>query len=196
VSSSSSADCAGVTALNNAGGPALKAWSNVRGVYAIGDPAGYFEGDVQVTGDIVLINSPASGDVAEDFDVEDEPESSEPGTVLVIDVDGRLSASSQPYDTRVAGVVSGAGQLRPALVLQRIYSTTPRCPVALVGKAYCKVDAGCGPISAGDLLTTSATVGHAMRVSDLPRATGSILGKALAPFAHGRGVIPILVGLR
>jgi hypothetical protein len=36
-----------------------------------------------------------------------------------------------------------------------------------VGKVYCKVDADAGPIAVGDLLTSSNTVGHAMRVSDL-----------------------------
>jgi hypothetical protein len=172
------------------------AWSNGTGVYAQGNPAGYFQGDVQVTGDLILINSPASGDVAEDFDLDDDPAHAEPGTVLVINSTGRLCTSDDPYDTRVAGVVSGAGELKPALVLQRIQSPERRSPIALVGKAFCKVDASFGNVAAGDLLTTSPTRGHAMKVGDRSRALGAILGKALASLESGRGLIPILVGLR
>jgi hypothetical protein len=195
---------AGVSAINtttqNVGqvpaGYALWAYSENTGVFAQGTPAGYFVGDVQVTGDLVLINSPASGDVAEDFDVGEDPAHAEPGTVLIIDSDGRLGASSEPYDTRVAGVISGAGSLRPAVVLQRIPSATPRSPVALLGKVFCKVDAAFGSIVAGDLLTTSTTIGHAMKVADRSKAIGAILGKALGPWEKGRGLIPILVSVR
>ena len=36
-------------------------------------------------------------------------------------------------------------------------------PLALVGKVYCKVNAQYAPVEVGDLLTTSPTLGHAMR---------------------------------
>ena len=39
------------------------------------------------------------------------------GTVLVISNDGKLQTSSRPYDNRVAGVVSGAGDFKPGIVL-------------------------------------------------------------------------------
>jgi hypothetical protein len=148
-----------------------------------------------VTGDVILIN-PSASDIAEDFDVDDEQINLEPGTVLVINADGRLCASRLPYDTRVAGVVSGAGNLKPGLVLQRVSSGMPRSPVALLGKAFCKVDTGFGSIVAGDLLTTSATPGHAMKVYDKSLALGAIIGKALASFDAGLGLIPIMVSLR
>jgi hypothetical protein len=125
----------------------LWASSNATGVFARGNPAGYFSGDVQVTGDLVLVN-PASGDVAEDFDLEDAPQHSEPGTVLIISSDGKLCSSFEMYDARVAGVVSGAGELRPALVLQRIKAAGRRSPIALIGKVFCKVDADFGSIVA------------------------------------------------
>jgi hypothetical protein len=155
---SSSPQHAGVSAVNTAAatgqvpsGFGVWASSNNTGVFARGIPAGYFAGDVLVTGDIVLVNQ--SGDVAEDFDVEAEPLNLDPGTVLVINEKGTLSASDAPYDTRVAGVVAGAGSLKPAVVLQRVPSCTPRAPIALVGKAFCKVDASFGEIVAGDLQT-------------------------------------------
>jgi hypothetical protein len=176
--------------------PGIWASSNATGIYARGNPAAYFQGDVQVTGDLILINSPASGDLAEDFDVDEDPADSEPGSVLVIAPTGRLCACADPYDTRVAGVVSGAGEFRPAVVLQRIANVRARAPVALIGKTYCKADGSFGSITAGDLLTTSPTRGHAMKVSDRSRALGAILGKALGPLESQRGLIPILVSLR
>ncbi len=108
-----------VSANNDGGGAAL---------VATGKPAGFFYGDVFVTGDVILVNSPNSGDVAEDFDLEDDSLNTEPGTVLVINSNGKLAASSEAYDTRVAGVVSGAGEFKPALVLQRIVSETQALP--------------------------------------------------------------------
>lgn len=54
-------------------------------------------------GDITLNNA----DCAEDFDIL-ESEQIEPGTVMVIEQEGKLRQSSIPYDKRVAGVISGA----------------------------------------------------------------------------------------
>jgi hypothetical protein len=166
--------------------------SNNTAIYGQGKPAGYFNGDVQVTGDLILVG----GDMAEDFDLEDDPSNAEAGTVLVIHPSGKLSACAEPYDTRVAGVVSGAGDLRPAIILQRLHDRPGRSPVALVGKALCKVDAAFGEVRAGDLLTTSATPGHAMKVTDRSQALGAVLGKALGSIAAGRGFVPVLVSLR
>lgn len=202
LAATSAPDHAAVAAHNNApkgvrtpSAFGLWASSNNTAIYGQGNPAGYFNGDVQVTGDVILLN-PASADIAEDFDVDDDPASAEPGTVLVIAPDGLLAACTEPYDTRVAGVVSGAGNLKPAIVLQHLRQRPDRSPLALVGKVLCKVDATAGPVAAGDLLTTSAIAGHAMKVTDRGGAVGAILGKALRPLDAGRGLIPILVSLR
>jgi hypothetical protein len=116
--------------------------------------------------------------------------------VVVIGTMGRMCVSAVPYDTRVAGVVSGAGGLTPAVVLPRVESRCPRLPIALVGTAFCKVDASAGRIQPGDLLTTSSTPGHAMKVLDHARAAGAILGKALQALRDGDGLIQILVSPR
>jgi hypothetical protein len=71
-----------------------------------------------------------------------------------------------------------------------------RTTIALVGKVYCKVDAGESPIEVGDLLTTSATPGCAMKASDPSKAFGAVIGKALAPLSSGQSMIPILVALQ
>ena len=104
--------------------------------------------------------------------------------------------SNQAYDRRVAGVVSGAGNYKPAVILDRHATKTPRRPLALMGKVYCRVDASESPIAIGDLLTTSATPGHAMKAENPALAFGAVIGKALRPLASGRGLVPILVALQ
>jgi len=142
------------------------------------------------SGDILL----SGGDCAEEFRVACRADAT-PGTVMVIGPDGDLMPSSDPYDTRVAGVISGAGPFRPGIILDRNGPSDNRSPVALAGKVTCKVDARWAAIRVGDLLTTSPTPGHAMRANDPQRAFGAVLGKALAPLDGGLGAIPILVVL-
>ena len=86
--------------------------------------------------------------------------------VMVLSEGGALQPSMGAYDKRVAGVISGAAGCHPGVILGRREATKSRMPLALVGRALCKADAVFGPISVGDLLTTSPTPGHAMRASD------------------------------
>jgi hypothetical protein len=166
------------------------------GIFGQGSPAGQFNGNVEVTGtlnvgvDIRLVN----GDCAEEFDVELGP--IEPGTVVVLSDGGRLLPSADAYDKRVAGVVSGAGGYRPGLTLDAQDAATERVPVALMGKVYCRVDAESAPIQTGDMLTTATTPGHAMKATDITRAFGAVIGKALGSLTTGKGLIPILVTLQ
>jgi hypothetical protein len=146
---------------------------------------------VEVTGDIRLANA----DCAEDFDIADTA-LVEPGTVMVLRDEECLCQSRQAYDKSVAGVISGAGDYKAGIVLDKRQTQNNRQPLALLGKVFCKVDASYGPIEVGDLLTTSETPGHAMKVADPLKAFGSIIGKALRPFNEGQGLIPILVALQ
>jgi hypothetical protein len=150
-----------------------------------------FTGSLNVGGDITM---PAS-DFAEDFQVA-AGDAVEPGTVMALDENGVLRPSNKSYDRKVAGVISGAGDFRPGLILDRQSSSEGRLPLALVGKVCCKVDAAYGPIEVGDLLTTSPTRGHAMKASDPAQAFGAVIGKALRPLESGCGLIPILVALQ
>jgi hypothetical protein len=148
-------------------------------------------GTITASGDIILTQA----DCSEDFDV--EAEQVEPGSVMVIYNERSLKESDSAYDSRVAGVVSGAGDYRPALILDRQpASNASRAPIALSGKVFCKVDADYSPIDVGDLLVTSPTRGHAMKATNYTRAFGAVLGKALRGFENGRGLIPILVSLQ
>jgi hypothetical protein len=143
------------------------------------------------SGDIILSNA----DCAEDFEVAPSG-CAAPGTVMVLSEDGGVAPSRSPYDRKVAGVVSGAGSLRPGIVLGRQSGARNRCPLALVGRVFCQADASSGPIALGDMLTTSSTPGHAMRAADPIRAFGAVLGKALGGLHSGRGLIPVLVALQ
>lgn len=138
-------------------------------------------------------------DIAEPFDIpaEDRPA---PGMIVVIDEHrpGGLRVATDAYDRKVAGIISGAGGVRPGLILQQDGSiATGAHPVALSGRVYCYVDADAGgPVRPGDLLTTASTPGHAMKVKDYERAQGSVLGKAMSSLAEGRGLVLVLVNLQ
>ena len=143
------------------------------------------------SGDIVLRNA----DCAEEFDVV-LAEGVMPGAVLVIGEDGRLVLSQKANDCRAAGIVAGAGDLRPGIVLGREPGRDDRMPVALMGRVNCMVDAESAPVAVGDLLTTADRPGHAMKVTDPMQAFGAVIGKALAPLDAGTGLIPVLVTLQ
>lgn len=165
---------------------------NGAGVFGKGGRlAGFFEGDVEVTGDIRLTNA----DCAEDFDISGA-DKIEPGTVMVLGNEGALFQSQKAFDKCVAGVISGAGDFKPGIVLDKRQTQGNRQPVALMGKVFCKVDAQFGAIEVGDLLTTSPTPGHAMKTSDPLKAFGAVIGKALRPLTEGQGLIPILIALQ
>jgi hypothetical protein len=175
-------DKAGVAGVNEHG----------IGVYGRGRLAGFFDGLVRVTKDIELVGG---ADCAEDFDI-DGCDLVEPGTVMVVGENGALSPCQSAYDKRVAGVVSGAGDFKPAIVLDKQTTAINRQPIALLGKAYCKADASYGSIGVGDLLTSSPTQGYAMKAVDGLKAHGTIIGKALKPLDEGQDFIPILIALQ
>ncbi len=141
------------------------------------------------SGDMQFLNA----DLAEEFDVApDALSEARPGMVVVLDGEGRLVPCARPYDSKVVGILAGAGNYRPGIVLDK-QPVPSRRPVTLVGKAFCWVDAQRDPVRAGDLLTTSANPGHAMRASSRRRSAGAVIGKALRPLLSGTGLVPVLV---
>lgn len=190
----------GVTGFAAGTGPGVLAVSVasyglvVEGATAVG--AARFIGDVVVNGSITPQDVILTGaDCAEQFDSAESQEL-EPGTVVVIDQNGALRESNMSYDRKVAGVVSGAGGYKPAIVMDGQPSAAGRALVAMVGKVYCKVDARYASIEVGDLLTASPTPGHAMAATDPAKSFGAVIGKALSAISSGRGLIPILVSLQ
>ncbi len=135
-------------------------------------------------------------DLAEPFPTMEEHV--ERGSVMVIDPDhpGQLKLSTRAYDARVAGVISGGNGLNPGISLHQEGVMEAGQNVALSGRVYVNADASYGAIRPGDLLTTSDTPGHAMRVSDHAQAQGAILGKAMGSLAEGKGLVLVLVTLQ
>jgi hypothetical protein len=193
----------GTTGESTSGDGVLGISQNGIGVHGKGGKlAGFFEGDIRVTG---LVDCPtstincldmniANGDCAEEFELTG-PEQVDPGTLMSFRTDGTVGPSLGAYDNRVAGVISGAGEYKPGIVLDRRQGGN-RVPIALMGKVYCKVDACYSAIEVGDLLTTSPTAGHAMKATDTLKAFGSVIGKALRSKREGQGMIPVLVALQ
>jgi len=58
------------------------------------------------------------------------------------------------------------------------------------------MDADQGAIRPGDLLTTSSTPGHGMKVTDHAQAQGAIIGKAMSALEKGKGLVLVLVSLQ
>ncbi len=135
-------------------------------------------------------------DVAEKFPAS---ETLEPGMVVAIDKNnpGKLCLSRTAYNRRVAGVVSGANNFSVGAVLGSAPGAEDDPPVALSGRVYVYCDATETSIEPGDLLTTAGMPGHAMKVTDYPRAQGAILGKAMTGLDRGRtGMVLVLVSLQ
>jgi hypothetical protein len=102
--------------------------------------------------------------------------------------------SCTAYDRKVAGIVAGANGLGSGV---RLGAGQFDRDVALAGRVYCNVDATEVGVEPGDLLTTSATPGYAMKVTDYERAQGAILGKAMQRLQEGhQGQILVLVTLQ
>ena len=117
----------GVFGANDAGFGVAGFSANNIGVLGRGKIAGRFEGDVQITGNVRASDFfLEGGDCAEDFDSLGTVEQNEPGTVMVIDQCGALQQSQKASDKRVAGVVSGAGDLKPGIVLDKRQSQEGR----------------------------------------------------------------------
>ncbi|MCI0390251.1 MAG: hypothetical protein MOB07_15995, partial [Acidobacteria bacterium] len=161
------------------------------------------------TNGLVSVNAlqiTGGADFSENFDIntmetsgEPAPGNVEPGMVVSIDPTnpGKLSLSMQAYDDRVAGIISGAGGVKPGMILSQEGTLADgKHPVALSGRVYCWADASNGMIKPGDLLTTSNTPGHAMKATDREKGHGAIIGKAMTGLKEGKGLVLVLVTLQ
>ena len=145
---------------------------------------------VQITG---------GSDFSEMFDVSSKSVV-QPGMVVSIDPvnPGKLVPAASEYDRKVAGIISGAGGVATGMRMGQDGSIADgEHPVALTGRVYCLVDATENAVTAGDMLTTSKTVGHAMKADDLSLAQGAIIGKAMTALEKGeQGLVLVLVNLQ
>ena len=136
-------------------------------------------------------------DLAEKFPSSDAKV--DPGTVMEIDPEhpGRLRVAREAYSSRVAGVVSGAGDIPVGAVLGNLPGHEDAPPIALSGRVWVRCDASKASIAPGDLLTSSDTPGHAMKAADRERSYGAVIGKSMTGLAQGeRGLVLVLVNLQ
>ena len=153
-------------------------------------------GEGKITTQVIEITG--GSDLSEQFDVASSHAEPEPGMIVCIDSlrPGELRVSDRAYDPAVAGIISGAGGVKPGMLMgQRGTVADGKHPVALSGRVYCYVDADYGPIKPGDLITTSGTPGHGMK-GEPAKTSGAIIGKAMTPLKEGKGLVLVLVSLQ
>jgi hypothetical protein len=154
-------------------------------------------GEGRITCDVLQING--GSDLSEKFNIKSVHQAPQPGMIVCIDPEnpGQLVTSSTAYDRTVAGIISGAGGVKPGMLMgQQGTLADGKHPVALTGRVYCYVDADQGAIKPGDMITTSATPGHGMKVRDHSQAHGAVIGKAMSSLEKGRGLVLVLVSLQ
>jgi hypothetical protein len=140
------------------------------------------KGEQLERGDVVVIHKNASG-----------PMFGGSNRIPLIEVERTRTAK----DPRVCGIVDEPNA-RSAALQDLDQNEAGKCTIGMMvtlgSYSHCKVDADIAPIAAGDLLTTSATEGHAQKL-DLGAGTqpGIVIGKALGSLKKGKGLIPVLI---
>ena len=138
---------------------------------------------ISTTGNIAAANfNSTSADLAEKYTSD---QVYEPGTVLVFGGTSQVTACVNSEDHRAAGVVSTL----PAYLMN---TELPNVTVAmaLAGQVPCYV---VGPVSKGDVLTTSTVAGHAKTLDFSLFRPGCVIGKALEDCGPGLHKILIFV---
>jgi len=141
---------------------------------------GYIQGNWSLVGASRLQATYA--DLAEYYEGDQDYE---PGTILIFGGDKEVTTTGVINDTRLAGVVT----TNPAYVMNSEQTGIKVC-IALAGRVPVKI---VGRVKKGDMITTSATPGYAVKANS--PTLGAVLGKALEDKDYGEaGVIEIAVG--
>jgi filamentous hemagglutinin len=121
-------------------------------------------------------------DLAEQFECDQVHDT---GTVMVFAGNNEITKSTQYADQRLAGIIS----TDPAYLMNATQANS--VPIAMAGRVPCWV---VGPVSKGDVLTTSSTAGHAEKLKNTDWLPGVIVGKALESAPAGSHKIMVVVG--
>jgi hypothetical protein len=189
----------GITAVNGQSGNYVDLGTPTSAIKAVAFSglAGEFIGRVKTS----ILEITGGSDFSENFDIRGLGKISDPSPGMLVSIDpnepGQLIVSDKAYDRKVAGIISGAGGVKPGMIMgQKGTQASGSSPVALSGRVYCWADASQGAIEPGDLLTTSDIPGHAMKVGDYGRAQGAVIGKAMTRLFGGKGLVLVLVSLQ
>jgi hypothetical protein len=183
----------------NYGGYFLAFGKQGRGIYAQGGYNGY-AAELNGTTKTTVLEITGGSDLSELFSIKKYKDILPVcGMIVSINPDaaGELIISNSPYDKKIAGIISGAGDITYGMVMGQNDSILKgKFPVALTGRVYCLAVNSNGSIHPGDLLTTSEIPGYAMKVTDYEKARGAILGKAMSSLEAKEGLILVLVTLQ
>jgi len=116
-----------------------------------------------------------------------------PGEVVLLDPNNPKGVikADQPYSFLAIGVISGAGGVKHGMELVQDGVLDGDAPVAVIGRVWVRVT---GPVSPGQMLTTSAVPGRAMAVLDPLKGFGATIGKALSD-VNEEGMVLMLVSI-
>jgi hypothetical protein len=164
---------------------------------AVPDSALHVVGTAHITGNVTVDGNLAAKyqDIAEWVPTQ---ESLAPGTVVVLNLerDNEVLASTRPYDTTVAGVVSE----EPGIILGVASGNKAR--IATTGRVKVRAFAGDKGIKIGDLLVSGDRPGTAIRSEPMEingrmfHQPGTVIGKALQALPEGEGEILVLLSLQ
>jgi hypothetical protein len=139
--------------------------------------------ELQITG---------GADFAESFDISYDNVEVLAGMAVSINTEqaGALTLADTEYDKKVIGIISGANDINPGMIMgQKGSIANGEYPVAITGRVYAYATNINGEIEPGDLLTTSSKPGYLMKVTDKDKAFGSIVGKAMTSWDQEHGFV-------
>jgi len=154
-------------------------------------------GDARVITDEVEITG--GSDLAELFEITNQEREIVPGYLVSLDptAPGKLKISNEPYDKKIAGIISGANGIKPGILMgQDDTMATGDDLVTLSGRTYVMANTSNGDIKIGDMITTSSVAGQAMKATHKKKSRGAIIGKAMTELEDGSGFILVLVNLQ
>ena len=154
-------------------------------------------GDARVITDEVQITG--GSDLAELFEITNQEREIVPGYLVSLDptAPGKLKISDEPYDKKIAGIISGANGIKPGILMgQDDTMATGDDLVTLSGRTYVMANTSNGDIKIGDMITTSSVAGQAMKATHKKKSRGAIIGKAMTELEDGSGFILVLVNLQ
>jgi len=146
----------------------------VHNTYSIGNAA------VAWTTVYAKATSAEYADLAENYEADAEIEA---GTVVHFGGEKEVSVCDVDHCTKVAGVVS----TDPAYRMNDKLEAEHVAMVALTGRVPCKVT---GPVAKGDMMVSA---GNGMARAEANPTYGAVIGKALANWEGGEGVIEVVI---